>query len=72
MTFNILHRHRVCLVDCVDLIRSLYSWWEGFWVFFLSHTAPRFQLWFYFHLCMLVVHCVFFPGAALEDLGFPM
>jgi len=23
-----------------------------FWVFFLSHTAPGFQLWFYFHLCM--------------------
>ena len=27
-----------------------------FWVFFLSHTAPRFQLWFYFHLCIWVVH----------------
>ena len=26
----IFHRHRVCLVDCVDLIHSLYSWWEGF------------------------------------------
>jgi len=25
-----LYRHRVCLVDCVDLICSLYSWWEGF------------------------------------------
>ena len=24
------HRHRVCLVDCVGLICSLYSWWEGF------------------------------------------
>ena len=23
-----------------------------FGVFFLSHTAPRFQLWFYFHLCI--------------------
>ena len=30
MTFYIFHRHRVCLVDCVDLIRSLHSWWEGF------------------------------------------
>ena len=28
----------------------------GFWVFFLSYTAPGFQLWFYFHLCMWVVH----------------
>ena len=27
-----------------------------FWVFFLSHTAPGFQLWFYFHLCMWVIH----------------
>ena len=26
------------------------------WVFSLSHTAPEFQLWFYFHLCMWVVH----------------
>ena len=25
-------------------------------VFFLSHTAPGFQLWFYFHLCMWVIH----------------
>ena len=28
--FYIFHRHRVCLVDHVDLICSLYSWWEGF------------------------------------------
>ena len=26
----ILKKHRVCLVDHVDLICSLYSWWEGF------------------------------------------
>ena len=30
MVFYIFHRHRVCLVDHVDLICSLYSWWEGF------------------------------------------
>ena len=30
MTFYIFHRHTICLVDCVDLICSLYSWWEGF------------------------------------------
>ena len=30
MTFYIFHRHKVCLVDCVDLICSLYNWWEGF------------------------------------------
>ena len=28
--FYIFHRHRICLVDHVDLIWSLYSWWEGF------------------------------------------
>ena len=28
----------------------------GFWVFFLSYTAPGFQLWFSFHLCMWVIH----------------
>ena len=27
---DLLYRHRVCLVDCVDLICSLYNWWEGF------------------------------------------
>ena len=25
-----IHRHKVCLDDCVDLICSLYHWWEGF------------------------------------------
>ena len=30
MSFYIFHRHRVCLVDCVDLICSLYSWQEDF------------------------------------------
>ena len=57
MIFYIFHKDKVCLVDRVDLIYSLYSWWKGFGVFFLSQTAPGFQLWFYFHLCMWVVHC---------------
>ena len=30
MSFYIFHRHKVCLVDNVDLICSLYSWSEGF------------------------------------------
>ena len=30
LSFYIFHRHRVGLVDGVDLICSLYSWWEGF------------------------------------------
>ena len=28
VSFYIFHRHRVCLVEHVDLICSLYSWWE--------------------------------------------
>ena len=56
MTFYVFHKHRVCLLDCGDLICSLYSWWEGFWVVFLSHTAPGFQLWFYFYLCVWIIH----------------
>ena len=39
MTFYIFHRHRVCLVDSVDLICSLYSWWKGFGSPFLA-TLP--------------------------------
>ena len=30
MAFYIFHGHRVSLVYPVDLICSLYSWWEGF------------------------------------------
>ena len=49
----IFHRHRVFLVDHMDLICSLYSWWEGFGSFplatlplgfncgFISTSAPR-------------------------------
>ena len=42
-----------------------------FQVFFLSHTAPGFQLWFYFHLCMWAIHWYLASEAALEDLGLP-
>ena len=41
------------------------------WVFFLSHTAPGFQLWFYFHLYTWVTHGGLFLEAALEGLGLP-
>ena len=53
--FYTLHRHRVCLVDRVDLICSLSAGGKVL-VFFLSHTAPGFLLWFNFHLCVWVVH----------------
>ena len=70
MSFYIFHRHRVCLVDHVDLICSLYSWWEGFgssslailpWVSVVVLFPP------------LHVGCPlgFAPEAALEDLGLP-
>ena len=52
----IFHRHRICLVDRVDLICSLYSWWKGFVSSSFFHIAPGFQLWFYFHLCTWIVH----------------
>ena len=70
MSFYIFHRHRVCLVDCVNLICSLYSWWEGFgssslailpWVSVVVLFPP-----------LHVGHPLgFAPEAALEDLGLP-
>ena len=30
MSFYLFHRHRVCLVDHINLICSLYTWWECF------------------------------------------
>ena len=39
MAFYIFHRYIVCLIDCVDFICSLYSWWEGFESFSLA-TLP--------------------------------
>ena len=44
-----------------------------FGVSFLSHTAPGFQLWFYFHLYMwVIIHWGLAPEAALEDLCLPL
>ena len=56
MSFYVFHRHRVCLVYCVDLICSLYSWWEGFGSSSLATLPLDFYLWFYLHLCMWVIH----------------
>ena len=39
LSFYIFHRHRICLVDCVDLFCSLYRWWEDFRSSFLA-TLP--------------------------------
>ena len=46
---------RVWLVDHVDLMAACTTGGKV-WVLFLSHTAPGFQLRFYLHLCMWVVH----------------
>ena len=63
--------------------QSMLSWLCGFnlqlvklvgrfWVFFLSLTAPGFQLWFYFYLYIWVIHWGLAPEAALEGLGLPL
>ena len=43
MSFYIFHRHTVCLVDHIDLICSLYSWWEGFGASSLATLALGFN-----------------------------
>ena len=70
MSFYIFHRHRVCLVDCVDLICSLYSWWEGFESSSLATLPLGFCCGFF---PPLHVGCTlgFASEAALEDLGLP-
>ena len=55
MSFYIFHRHNLSSWSCrvyLQLVKLV----RRFWGFFLSHTAPGFQLWFYFHLCLLVDH----------------
>ena len=55
VAFYLFHRHSLPSWSCgfnLQLVRPV----GRFWVFFLSHTAPGFQLWFSFHLCMWVVH----------------
>ena len=56
MSFYIVHRHRVCLFEHVDLICSLYNWQEGFGPSSLATLPARFQLWLHFHLCTRAVH----------------
>ena len=68
MTFYIFHRHRVCLVDLMDLICSLYNWWEGFGFSSLATLPLGFNCSFIPPLP--VGHTLgFAPEGALEDLG---
>ena len=43
LSFYIFHRHKVCLVDRVDLICSLYHWWEDSVFFSLATLPPDFN-----------------------------
>ena len=70
MTFYIFHRHRVCLVDHVDLICSLYSWWEGFGSSSLATLPLGFNCGF-ISISACGSPLGFVPEAALEDLGLP-
>ena len=71
MTFYILHRYRVCLVDHVDLIFSLYSCWEGF-----GSSSLATLLWVSIVVLFPPLHVgcpLEFPlEAALKDLGLPL
>ena len=69
MAFYIFHRHRVCLVDRVDLICSLYSWWEGFGSSSLATLPLGFNCGF---ISTSGCPLGFAPEAALEDLGLPL
>ena len=71
MTFDISHRHRVCLVDH-GFNLQLEQLVGGFWVFFLSHTAPGSHLWFYFLLCMWVAHWGLLPRLPWRAWVCPM
>ena len=70
MSFFIFHRQRVFLVDHVDLICSLYSWWECFGSSSLAH-----HLWVSIVALFppLYVGCPlgFAPVVSLEELGLP-
>ena len=67
MSFYILHRDRVCLVDRVDLICSLYSWWEGFESSLA--TLPLGSIVVLFPPPHVDRPLGFAPEAVLEDLG---
>ena len=71
MSFYIFHTHRVSLLDHVDLICSLYSWWEGFGSSSLA-TLPWVSIVVLFP--PLHVDCPLGTAseASLEALGLPL
>ena len=73
MALYIFHRHRVCLVDHVDLICCLYSWWEGFGSSSLATLPLDFNcVFFFFSTYTCGSSTGFAPEAALEGLGLPL
>ena len=70
MSFYIFHRHRVCIVDHVDIMCGLHSWWEGFGSSSLATLPLGFN-------CGFISTSAwghplgFAPEAALKDLGLP-
>ena len=71
MAFHISHRQSLLSGLCrfnLQLVQLV----ETFGVFFLSHTAPGFQLRFYFYLYVLVIHWGLAPEAAVEGFALPM
>ena len=71
MTFYIFHQRSLSSWSCgfnLQLLQLV----GRFWVLFLSHAAPGFQLWFYFYLYMWVIGWGLAPEAALEDLSLPL
>ena len=69
-SFYTFHRHRAAWSSC-GFNLQLAQLVGRFWVFFLSHTASGFQLWFYFHLCMWVVHWGLFLRLPWRTWVFP-
>ena len=70
MTF-VYSLDRVSLVDHVNLICSLYSWWEGFGSSSLATLPLGFNCGF-ISTSACGSSTGFAPEAALEDLGLPL
>ena len=71
MSFYIFHGHGVCLVDRLDLISSLYSWWEGLGSSSLDTLPLGFSCGFISTSACLGRPLGFASEAVLEDLGLP-
>ena len=67
MTFYIFHRHRVCLVNHMDLLCSVYSCWGGFGSSSLATLLLGFNCGF-----ISASACGLSTGVALEHLGLPL